>query len=95
MPTYSYSFADDPAATVFDLEHSFKEVPLAAHPASGRPLRRVFTPIGLTLRTGALRSGLGEKSLAAKGFQRYQRQRDGSYVRTAGTKGPATIGRQP
>ena len=95
MPTYSYSYADDAAGTVFDLTHSTRAVPLAMHPVSGRALTRVFTPFGLTLRAGALRSGMGEKSLAAKGFQRYQRQRDGSYVRTAGTKGPETIRRQP
>lgn len=94
MPTYSYCYVDQPGVE-FDLTHSFAVLPLATHPENGRALRRVFTPVGMTLKLGSARSGMSDTNLASKGFQKYKRQRDGSYARTVGSQGPAHIHRQP
>ena len=46
MPTYSYKHLDD--GTTFDVYQSFTESDLTVSPVDGRPVRKVFSPIGVS-----------------------------------------------
>lgn len=74
MPTYSYRCRD--CDTAFDVQQSFADDALTVCPTCGGPLRKVFSPVGVTFngsgfyrtdsRTGApgasARSGASESS---------------------------------
>ncbi|MCU1544189.1 MAG: FmdB family transcriptional regulator [Microbacteriaceae bacterium] len=46
MPTYSYKHLDD--GTTFEVYQSFTEPDLTVSPTDGRPVRKVFSPIGVS-----------------------------------------------
>lgn len=46
MPTYSYKHLDD--GTTFDVYQSFTDPDLTVSPVDGRPVRKVFSPIGVS-----------------------------------------------
>ena len=54
MPTYVYKFID--TGETIEIQQAFTDEPLteATHPADGtvRPVKKVFTPIGITFKGG-------------------------------------------
>jgi len=46
LPTYSYKHLDD--GTTFDVYQSFTDPDLTVSPVDGRPVRKVFSPIGVS-----------------------------------------------
>ena len=46
MPTYSYKYLD--SDETFDVYQSFTESDLTVSPVDGRPVRKVFSPIGVS-----------------------------------------------
>ncbi len=64
--------------------------PLTAHPTTGRPVRRLLQPPGLTLKAGGSKASLDDGNLARLGFTKYQKASDGKYEKTVGT-GPDII----
>jgi predicted nucleic acid-binding Zn ribbon protein len=46
LPTYSYKHLDD--GTTFEVYQSFTEPDLTVSPTDGRPVRKVFSPIGVS-----------------------------------------------
>ena len=46
MPTYSYKYLD--SDETFDVYQSFSESDLTVSPTDGRPVRKVFSPIGVS-----------------------------------------------
>jgi hypothetical protein len=71
-----------------------REAPLRVHPETGKPITRAYTPNSFHNGIIVSRNLTTDKKIAANGFQKYQRQRDGSYVRTVGREGPAVIHKQ-
>lgn len=93
MPIYRYRVqSDDPAERiVFEVMQRISDPPLTAHPESGLPVARIITaPGAVTVGRGDVMSS---KNLAKNGFAKYEKTADGTYTRTAGTKGPKTIQR--
>lgn len=56
MPTYLYETIPLASAEIierFEVKQSFSEVPLASHPATGAPVRRVISGgMGLVMKSG-------------------------------------------
>jgi predicted nucleic acid-binding Zn ribbon protein len=54
MPTYVYKFID--TGETIEVQQSFEDAPLteAPHPSDGamRPVKKVFTPVGITFKGG-------------------------------------------
>ena len=54
MPTYVYKFLD--TGETIEVQQSFEDAPLteAPHPSDGamRPVKKVFTPVGITFKGG-------------------------------------------
>ena len=80
------------SATSSKFVQRMADEPLKTHPASGRPVRRVLQPPGLTLKAGAAKASLDDGNLARLGFTKYQKASDGKYEKVVGT-GPDMIQR--
>ena len=89
MPLYTYVViaADGTEAETFEIEQSVAAAPLAVHPISGRPVRRVFSAPNLVTRysDAAIKSKTTDKAyLESKGFTRYEKDKSsGTYHKTA------------
>ena len=97
MPTYVYEIVnkDGTGGERFEVVQGMSEEPLAKHPESGLPVRRVFTPPMVGGRWGdehMARSMNDDKKLERLGFTKYVKSGDGSYEKAVG-KGPKTISR--
>ena len=93
MPIYRYAVvSDDPTERiVFEAMQRISDDALTVHPETGQPVRRVITaPSTVRMGRGDVMSSA---SLNKNGFTKYEKTGDGTYTRTAGTKGPATIQR--
>ena len=97
MPLYVYEvvLADGSAGKQFEVFQKMADDPLAKHPETGKPVRRVYTeanaPRAWTDAQG--KAAVSDKNLAAKGFTKYVKTGNGSYEKTAGT-GPKKIQRK-
>lgn len=97
MPTYVYeviSEADQPPVR-FEVVQGIHDEPLATHPETGEPVRRVLLPpnIGGRWSDGAMHRRVSDdKKLDRLGFTKYVKAGDGYYEKTAG-KGPDVISR--
>lgn len=95
MPIYRYVTippeGEEPES--FEVHQRLAEPPLAHHPESGVPVRRVITPSRLLLAHSEQREQqiLSDANVERHGFTRYERVGDGTYARTAGTRGPKVI----
>jgi hypothetical protein len=94
MPTYVYQeiLENGEGGETFEVVQRMADEPLATHPATGRPVRRLLQPPSLTLRAGAAKASLDDGNLARLGFTKYQKASDGKYEKTVGT-GPDLIQR--
>lgn len=97
MPTYVYEeiLDDGSGGERFEIVQGMSEEPLATHPESGRPVRRVFLPPMVGGRWGdeaMARSATDDKKLERLGFTKYVKSGDGTYEKAVG-KGPKTISR--
>jgi len=98
MPTYVYEVLDNEGngtGEFFEVVQAMREEPLAKHPETGKPVRRVpQAPMiaGKWSDVGS-KGKLSDKNLDRLGFTKYVRQGDGYYEKTAG-KGPDTINKQ-
>jgi len=96
MPTYVYAVInpDGSDGETFEVVQKMSDAPLAKHPDTGEPVRRVpQRPIvpgkGSDWHTKKL---LSNKNLDALGFTKYEKSGDGVYEKKAG-KGPDVIQR--
>jgi predicted nucleic acid-binding Zn ribbon protein len=97
MPLYVYEVitADDSPGEQFEVFQSMADPPLAAHPQTGQPVRRVFQPpaIGGKWSDSAMaKSASDDKKLERLGFTKYVKSGDGTYEKTVG-KGPSQLSR--
>jgi predicted nucleic acid-binding Zn ribbon protein len=97
MPLYQYEFInpDGSSGDEFELFQSMAEEPLAKHPETGQPIRRVLCApaIGGRWSDSAMsRSVADDKKLDRLGFTKYVKSGDGTYEKRAG-KGPDVINR--
>ena len=96
MPTYVYQVilegdeADE--GQIFEVVQKMSDPPLTVHPETGQPVKRLITVpnISTTWSPDRAKNMMSNDNLAAKGFTKYEKTGDGSYVKTAGT-GPKTI----
>ena len=68
----------------FEVRQSIHDPPLTRHPATGEAVERVLCPP----RIG--RGGLSNSDVAAAGFTKYVKTRDGTYEKHAG-RGPGHV----
>ncbi|MDX2116123.1 MAG: zinc ribbon domain-containing protein [Planctomycetota bacterium] len=98
MPTYVYEIltaSGEPTGRTFELHQSIKDEPLATHPETREPVRRVIQPPYLPgqFSEAVSRSAMkNEKRLGELGFTKYQKSGDGVYEKRVG-KGPDIIKR--
>lgn len=94
MPTYVYQeiLENGDGGDTFEVVQRMADEPLMAHPTTGRPVRRLLQPPGLTLKAGGSKVSLDDGNLARLGFTKYQKASDGKYEKTVGT-GPDIIQR--
>ena len=89
MPIYVHETipADDAEPTRFEVMQRMSEPALTEHPETGEPVRRVITAPALALKhsTHRERDVLSSDNLSRHGFSRYERARERTYERTAGT----------
>ena len=93
MPIYRYTVvSNDPAERiVFEVMQRISDAALTVHPQTGQPVRRVITaPSTVRMGRGDVMSSA---NLSKNGFTKYEKTGDGTYTRTAGTQGPATLQR--
>lgn len=94
MPTYVYAIInpDGSDGETFEQVQRMSEPPLATHPETGQPVRRVIQAPNLPLSwtDAASKSKLSDKNLSRLGFTKYQRAGDGRFEKTAGD-GPKSI----
>ena len=89
MPTYLYCevLEDGSDGETIEVIQSMNEPPLAVHPKSGRPLRKVFCAPNLATRytAQAQKSSLSNERLEKLGFTKYQKDKlTGTYHKTVG-----------
>ncbi|MAE63607.1 MAG: FmdB family transcriptional regulator [Phycisphaeraceae bacterium] len=94
MPTYVYEVVlegGEPGQQ-FEVEQRMADAPLAKHPTTGQPVRRVFQPPNLPKKwtDRQAKNMLSGDNVAKHGLTRYERGADGKYVKTAGS-GPDSI----
>ncbi|MEZ6232787.1 MAG: hypothetical protein R3B68_01225 [Phycisphaerales bacterium] len=95
MPTYVYEILDKQGrgtGKTFELFQSMKDKPLAKHPETGQPVRRVPQAPAITTRGHGDKKGvLTNKNLERLGFTKYERRGKGYMERTVGSEGPRSI----
>lgn len=90
MPIYTYALINEDGSEGdrFEIEQSTTDRPLAMHPISKKPVRRIFSAPTLTIQYSAaeIKRKTGDKSyLESQGFARYERDSGtGLYHKTAG-----------
>lgn len=94
MPIYVYEvvLADGEPGQVFEVMQNMSDEPLATHPTTGQPVRRVVQPphIGGQWSEAAGRQRLSDKNIEKNGMTKYVKAGDGYYEKHAG-KGPDVI----
>ena len=97
MPIYVYEVITDDGdeGQLFEVVQKMSDAPLARHPVTGQPVRRVIQPPNLpgTWTDRQSKKMLSNDNIASHGLTRYERSGDGAYVKTAG-KGPESIQRE-
>ena len=97
MPLYVYEvvLADGSAGKQFEVFQKMADDPLAAHPESGEPVRRVYAEASAprTWTDAHGKAATSDKKLAANGFTKYVKTANGSYEKTTGA-GPKKIQRK-
>ncbi|MFV1967007.1 MAG: FmdB family transcriptional regulator [Pirellulaceae bacterium] len=97
MPTYVYEVINekgDPGER-FEVVQKMTDEPLAKHPETGQPVRRVFMPFcipGQASEMKADRALADDGKLEKMGFTKYVKSDDGRYEKTIG-KGPDLLQR--
>jgi len=96
MPIYVYEILDKKGkgtGRTFEVVQSMKDPPLAKHPETGRPVRRVITPPTIAGKWSDMKgkAALSNKNLERLGFTKYERRGKGHMERVAGKEGPRSI----
>jgi hypothetical protein len=89
MPVYVYCevLDDGGDGETIEVIQSMKDPPLETHPATGRKLRRVFSPPNVATRytTQAQHGSLSNERLEKLGFTKYEKDKmTGTYNKVAG-----------
>ena len=79
MPLYVYQVIepDGTDGEVFEVMQRMSEAPLATHPESGKPVRRLIAAPNTVTRFGA--GNLSPERLGKLGFTQYKKAGDGRY----------------
>ncbi len=97
MPLYDYEVITDDGSPgeQFEVFQRMADPPLAKHPQTGQPIRRVLSApaVGGKWSESAMAKSVGDdKKLDRLGFTKYVKSGDGTYEKRAG-KGPDVISR--
>jgi hypothetical protein len=89
MPVYVYQEirADGSEGELLEIEQPMSAPPLARHPVTGLPLRRVYLPTAVATQytPGSTKKKLSDQNVARAGFTKYVRDKQtGAYHKTAG-----------
>jgi len=97
MPTYVYEVLDasgNPGER-FEVVQLMSDEPLATHPETGQPVRRVFVPFHVAGKHAPMKTDRNladDKKLERLGFTKYEKSGDGTYDKVVGD-GPKSITR--
>jgi predicted nucleic acid-binding Zn ribbon protein len=95
MPTYVYEILDRkgaPTGRTFEVMQSIRDDALTRHPRTGEPVRRAIVLPVLGTASSKFKASLSNSNLERLGFTKYERRGKGYMERTAGKKGPRSIG---
>lgn len=89
MPTYVYQEIrpDGTEGETFEVDQPMADPPLATHPSTGNPVRKVYLPPNLTAKYGerTTKDKLSDENVEKHGFTRYEKDKvTGDYHKTAG-----------
>lgn len=89
MPIYVYQVIHDDgsAGEVFEIHQSMNDPPLACHPDTGEPVRRVYLAPNLSMKwtPGQEKKVSDNKYVESRGFTKYERDKlTGRYHKVAG-----------
>jgi predicted nucleic acid-binding Zn ribbon protein len=94
MPLYVYEVVnpDGTGGARFEVLQAMADAPLAVHPETGEPVRRIPTTASLPLRHGSRAEArrIGDKNLDRLGFTKYENVGNGRFERRTGA-GPAVL----
>jgi predicted nucleic acid-binding Zn ribbon protein len=94
MPTYVYQVINDDgsAGEIFEVFQKMTDAPLAAHPETGQPVRRVLQPPNIAGKWSerGTKQMLSDSNLDRLGFTKYEKSGEGQYEKRAGS-GPQSI----
>lgn len=96
MPTYEYAVLGEngqPTDERFEVVQNMTDEPLTAHPETGQPVRRLFTPFFIAGKSSPIhtdRAMSDDRKLEKLGFTKYVKAADGKYEKVIG-KGPKQI----
>lgn len=95
MPVYVYEVVGDDGqpGERFEIRQRMSEAALTHHPRTGQPVRRVIMPAYVAGSHSQMVIGNKLKDpqkLEQLGFTKYEKQKDGTYMKTAGS-GPDLI----
>jgi predicted nucleic acid-binding Zn ribbon protein len=98
MPRYVYEVVlpDGEDGQVFEVTQRMEDAPLAVHPTTGQPVRRVpqAAHIGGGWSMGTSRGLLSDQKLARHGYTKYVKGDRGDYEKVAGS-GPDILKNPP
>ena len=94
MPTYIYQVITDDGSEgeVFEVVQPMSEQPMAKHPETGVPVRRIPALPNIAGKWSDMKGKgqMSNKNLDRMGFTKYERAGDGHYEKKAGS-GPDVI----
>jgi hypothetical protein len=90
MPTYAYAIVkpDGTDGEVFEVFQRISDPPLAVHPETGEPVRKLI--VAPQVQTSSDTQRFSKSNLERLGFIRFERKGSGYFEKTAG-KGPDTL----
>ncbi len=95
MPIYTYQIINEDGSEgpTFEYAHGMNEPPLAEHPETGQPVKRVFAAphVAGWGNERVSKQMTRDQNVERLGFTKYVRNGKGHYERTAGGAGPKQI----
>lgn len=97
MPLYEYRAPHggcEICQTGFEVVQRMSEDPLKSCPQCGNPVEKTISMVSFNKQKSEKKL-LSRGNLEKNGFVRYEKSKDGTYVKTAGKEGPETIRKPP
>lgn len=94
MPLYEYICCETGCSYCqngFEIQQRLADPALEKCPQCQAPVRKAFSTVAFSKTSSRM---LSRNNLEKNGFVRYEKSKDGTYVKTAGKQGPEVIKKQ-